>query len=179
MNTLDIIAIIILALSVLMAYFKGLIQEVVWIVSLVVGLVLAVFFYPLPASLLETLGVSSRISGLIGFFGIIVVVIAIGSIVNGILSRVLKTLHLKWIDRLLGGLFGLIRGSLFVAVLFLMLTAFPISPQWMGDSRLAPFFLTGADLIIEAAPDEFEELFRSGYEELNDIWLARVAEERQ
>ena len=58
LNTLDILALLILLISVVTAIAKGLVMELLSLASVVVGVVLAVVFYPDLASFFGVLGLS-------------------------------------------------------------------------------------------------------------------------
>lgn len=176
MNYLDIAALAIILLSALMALSKGLTAELCWLAGVAVGFLLAVHFYKQAAYLLLQTGLGTVAAGLLGFFLIFVLGIIAGSLAGAWLSKLWKLLRLSWLDRLFGGLFGLLRGLLIVTVIFLALTSFSLpGEQLLSNSRLAPYFLTVGQAIVAAAPEDFEELFESGYDRLYQIWLQREA----
>ena len=102
-----------------------------------------------------------------------VVVLILGAVAAGFSNRILKTLKLKWIDRLLGATFGLLRGALIITILFLAFASFPVRRDLLEASRLAPFFLTLGKGLVQVAPANLESLFQDGYDRLYRIWLER------
>ena len=92
-----------------------------------------------------------------------------------LVDRSLKKLYLKWVDRLLGATFGLVRGFLIAMVIFLALTAFQVRQDLLARSQFAEFFLTGARVATVIAPVTFQERFNSGYAWIYDLWIAETA----
>jgi len=79
-----------------------------------------------------------------------------------------KGIGLRWFDRLLGAVFGLILGIVVSAVIVLALAAF--APQWgLTQSRFAPTLLTTSRGLIWAAPAELRQRFWTGWELLRTV----------
>ncbi len=177
MNTLDVIALLIIGLSALTALIKGLTGELFWIAGVIGGFLLATQFYSTPAFHLVEAGLSPTVAGFLSFVGIFLGTAALSAMASSIAARFLKTVRLRWMDRLLGGTFGLIRGSLIVAVAFLAMAAFPLAGDAIEESALAPYFLNGARALAAMAPQDFEDLFESGYQRLRRSWLVKEAQQ--
>jgi len=171
LNYLDILALLILLISVVTAVAKGLLLELLSIGSVVAGLFLAVVFYPDLARLLGGLGVPVDLAGeFLAFVLIFIGTLIVGAIVSAFVNRALKHLHLKWIDRLLGGIFGFVRGYLINAVIFLALTAFQMKQDLLVDSRFAEFFLAGARILVIFIPEDLKNQFHEAYDWLLATW---------
>ncbi len=170
MNLLDIMAFAIIGISIWGAIAKGLIVELFSLASVVLGFVLASLYY----DVLDVffLGVASPArAGFVAFVTIFVGLIVIGTIAGAILNRVIKKLHLKWMDRLLGAFFGLVRGWLVVSIIFLAFTAFGVQRANMAQSRTAPVFLESARLIVFWVPQELKNKFNDGYWKAIQLWM--------
>jgi membrane protein required for colicin V production len=74
----------------------------------------------------------------------------------------MKEAGLSLIDRLLGALLGLVKGSLFVAIILMGMTAFAPSSSWLEGSELAPYFLVVGRAAIWLAPSELRAKFYEG-----------------
>ena len=172
-NILDALALIVLVVSMLGAIRKGLSVELVSLASVVVGFLVAVFGYSVLGGFLVARGVPDQGADLAGFVAIFAFVFILGAVVSATLDRLLKGLYLKWLDRLLGGAFGLLRGCLLVAVVFLSLTAFPVHKKSVSDSLSAGFFLQIGRAVVVLTPGEFKNKFHSGYRRLQQIWRQR------
>ena len=171
LNYLDIIAVLIVLISVATAVAKGLILELLSLASVILGLFLAVLFYPQLAGMLVILGLDGDyVAEFVAFVMIFVGTLVAGAIISGAVNRVLKHLHLKWMDRLLGGVFGFLRGYLINAVVFLALTSFQIRQDLLAESRLAEFFLAGARILVIFIPEDLKEQFLEAYDWLLERW---------
>ena len=174
LNLLDILALILLSLSTIAALFRGLSHEILSLFSAILAFFLAVFFYGDVARLYVRLGTTSPFSDFLGFLTVFLSIMIAGSFLVLILDRALRTLHLKWIDRLLGGIFGLVRGWLVAAVVFLALATFPIQNDLLEQSQLADFFLSSVRTVVRMAPDDFRDKFDSGYEKVYELWFGQT-----
>jgi len=174
---LDILALLILAVSVVTAVAKGLVLELFSLASVLLGLFLAVFFYPDLAGLLLAMGLSvGLLADFLAFVLIFVGTLVAGAILSASIDKVLKHLHLKWIDRFLGGVFGFLRGYLINAVIFLALTAFQIKQDLLVDSKLAEFFLAGARIVVIFIPEDLKAQFQDAYDLLETAWQESIHE---
>jgi membrane protein required for colicin V production len=171
LNYLDILALLILLVSVVTAVAKGLMLELLSLASVVVGLLLAVMFYPDLAEWLGFLGLSVDLAAeFLGFVVIFVGTLAVGTVAGVFVNKILKQLHLKLIDRFLGGIFGFLRGYLINAVIFLALTAFQMKQELLADSKLAEFFLAGARILVIFVPEDLKTQFQEAYDWLAATW---------
>lgn len=173
LNLLDIVALLIMVISVVTAFHKGLLIELISFVSVVAGLLTAFFYYPAVIGIAESWSITPAYGDLLSFLIVFLSVVLLGSILSVILNRILRKLHVKWIDRFLGVGFGVVRGFLVVMVLYLALAAFPVNVNKgaLSDSRLAEFFLTAARGAITIAPSDLQERFLRGYQELYEQWI--------
>ena len=117
--------------------------------------------------------VSSRaVANLIGFFAIFVAILVLGAIVGRILAKFFKWVGLSWLDRLLGGAFGLVRGAFIVVALVTVLLAFAPSPppRSVVDSKLMPYTASISNILASMTPREIKEGFRETKEKAQKLW---------
>ena len=87
--------------------------------------------------------------------GIFVAAMVVISLVNGAISRRIKTSPLESLDRSLGFLFGLARGVLVVCLAYLIMVVFvppEEQPQSVLEARALPLVEIGAVWLVEAVP---------------------------
>jgi membrane protein required for colicin V production len=141
-----------------------LIAELISLGSVAAGVVVAVLNYQRFASWFEDLTRSHEIalgiSFLLLFFGTLVA----GAIVSVIARKAIQTAELQWIDRFLGGIFGLVRGILVDSILLLILMAFTIKGTAVQNSRLAPYITSGSRVIAMFMPRQVKTGFQAGFE---------------
>lgn len=158
MNWVDAIILGILALSVLIGLMRGLIAELLSLVIWVAAFVVAALFGPDVAGLFEK-AISLSVARIaLGYAICFVGVLLIGAIIRFAARRLIWSTGLTGIDRLLGVLFGFVRGVLVVtlAVFLIGLTALT-RESWWQQSTLLPQFQTTAAWLGQNIPASVAE----------------------
>ncbi len=176
MNWLDIVILIITVLSVIGGLRKGLVREALGLAALVVGLLCGLWFYGLVAAFVETVIKSKPAANAIGFFLIVGAVMLVGYLISLLIEKLLKLIHLSGLNRLLGGVFGLLRGALLGSVIILAMMAFTSKPppRAVVESRLAPYAIEAVRAMAALAPHDLKEAFRQSYEKVKELWDATM-----
>jgi len=122
----------ILLVSMLLGLWRGLIYEVMALLGWPLAFVLSKLFVGDVASLLPLVPESSRVALSYGLMFIAVLIV--WAVLTRLLSKLLKVAGAGWADRVLGGLFGILRGGLVVLVLVWLvgLTNYSGHPFWRG-----------------------------------------------
>jgi membrane protein required for colicin V production len=94
----------------------------------------------------------------------------IGAVVSLMINRFMKAASIKWIDRFLGGIFGLLRGWAIASVLVLALIAFPLRDNVISQSVLAPYLLAGARAAVFLVPQDLKDKFYEQYKKVLQSW---------
>ena len=177
LKILDILALAIVAVSFVTALIKGLIRELIALAAAVAGFLLAVYYFADVAPLVKRIGAGAILSELLAFVGIFLACIIAGSLLSSVLNRFVSALNMKWFDRLLGGLFGLIRGWLIVAGIFLALTVFPVRRDLVSGTLTGEYFLFVTQKLVEyVSPESFRARFQKEYDRIYRYWLRRSAD---
>jgi membrane protein required for colicin V production len=179
MNWLDIVVLLIVAASVFTSFRKGLSREIIGLVSVVLALMLGIWFYGTVAGFLNQYLTSRGVSNLCGFFVVFAGVLLLGSLFSYIVGRFLRVTGLTILDHLLGAVFGMARGALIAVALFMAVMAFSNGdqpPSAIVHSRLAPYVAGTAQLFADIAPHELKEGFRKTYAEAKSAWGTAVEE---
>jgi membrane protein required for colicin V production len=166
MTGADWIMLFVILLSVIQAAMSGFFQEAFGIAGLVFGYVLAAWWYPRPAAWLAAY-LKPWLAEIAAFLVIFVVVLVLAGVIGRIAHWAVKKSGLNFLDRVLGGALGLLRGSLIVAVLLLGMTAFTPTSKWLTGSTLAPYFLVVGRAAIWLAPAELRARFYQGLDLLH------------
>ncbi len=167
---LDYLFVCILLVSIGLAAAKGLVREIVSLVALIGGFILAVLYYHSLGNALAEFFKTEPIANFAAFTMIFVGTLAAGLIVSLILNRFMKAVSLKWIDRILGGIFGLLRGWAVASILVLALIAFPLRENVIPQSVLAPYLLAGARAAALVVPQDLKDEFYAQYKKLLESW---------
>ncbi len=168
---LDILFAIVLIASVVEGLQKGFARTALGLAAVVVGLFCGLWFYGTVGALFGT-HVGRPWADVLGFLVIFVGVILLGALLGALIARLLKMIYLSWLDRLAGGAFGVVRGALVCAVIVAVLMAFSSKPPpgSVANSRIAPYVMGTARIMVYAAPHEFSEGFHRSYEKLRALW---------
>ena len=143
-NQVDIVILIITVLSSAFGLWRGLIKEVLslltWIAALLVS---RVYSEPL-AGLMTGMIENDGIRYVSAFAILFVIVMMFGTFLNFLMSKLLNVTGLKLADRLLGAGFGVARGVIIVLVILFITSMFVSETQLWQESQLIPY---GMDLI--------------------------------
>lgn len=171
MNWLDIVLGIIIAVSVIGGIKKGLARTATGLGAVILGLLCAFWFHGTLAAYLTFTG-SRHAANFIAFFVIFVAFVLAGALIGLLIERLLKLVHLSWLNRLAGGAFGFVRGVLMAAIVVLAIMAFTArpGPGSVAHSRLAPYVIDTARALTAAAPYEVKTAFRNSYEKVKQVW---------
>ena len=143
-NQVDLVILIITVLSSAFGLWRGLIKEVLslltWIAALLVSRVYSVPLAGLMTGMIENDGIRY----VSAFALLFVIVMMFGTFLNFLMSKLLKVTGLKLADRLLGAGFGVARGVIIVLVIMFITSMFVSETQLWQQSQLVPY---GMDLI--------------------------------
>ena len=143
-NQVDIVILIITVLSSVFGLWRGLIKEVLslltWIAALLVS---RVYSEPL-AGLMTGMIQNDGIRYVSAFAILFVIVMMLGTFLNFLMSKLLNVTGLKLADRLLGAVFGVARGVIIVLVILFVTSVFVSETELWQKSQLIPY---GMDLI--------------------------------
>lgn len=162
MNAADWSIIVVILVSTVAAASEGFFHQAFGIAGLIVGYLLAAWQYARVAAWFAPHVNSPWLANILGFLVIFVAVVIVAAISGRIVRWAMKEAGLSLIDRLLGALLGLVKGSLFVAIILMGMTAFAPSSSWLEGSALAPYFLVVGRAAIWLAPSELRAKFYEG-----------------
>lgn len=170
LTVLDWIVVLIVTYSVVTSVVRGFVREVLGLATLVLALLIAAWFHaPLGRVLAEFL--RSENQALFASFAILFgATFLVGFVTIRLIRKLVKFASVEWVDRILGGAFGLVRGWLIAAVLFLALTSFGIGAQAVRSSSLSHYFLPAVRLLATLTPFELKARYLIGYEEVRRWW---------
>jgi membrane protein required for colicin V production len=167
---LDCLFVAIVLISIVFALMKGLAREIISLVALIGGFILAVIYYPNLGSRLAEFSRTDSIASFMGFLIIFAACLLLGAIVSFVVNRFLKATSLQWVDRVLGGIFGLLRGWAISSIIVVALVAFPIRENLMARSFFAPYLLAGARTAILLVPQSLKDRFNAQYKKVLQGW---------
>jgi membrane protein required for colicin V production len=167
MGVADWIILAFLVFSVAGAAMEGFFREAFGLAGLVLGYLLAAWRYQRLAEWFAP-HLKSQWLGEIAAFLIIFFAVLLAAGVAGRIARwMMKEAGLSALDRILGAVLGLLRGSLVVAIVLVAMAAFAPAAKWLAGSQLAPYFLVAGRAAIWVAPSELRHRFYQGLDYLH------------
>ena len=177
MNWIDWVLVLVIASSVLAGLSAGFARVGVGFAAMIVGMFCGFWFYGIVAAYVIDYVSLRAIANLIGFFVILIIVLIIGAVVGQILAKLFKWVGLSWLDRLLGGAFGIVRGLVIAAAMATVLLAFAPTPPppSVVDSKLLPYVINVSEVLAALTPREIKDSFYAAKDKVKASWLARNA----
>lgn len=173
MNLFDIGLIGIVALSCLSGLRTGLTRVVVHLASMLIALLAAFWCYGIVAAKLTPWISTPLVAQIAGFCIIFFGITVLGSILGAILAKLFEGIGLGWLDHLLGGAVGFLRGAILAAAAVAVVMAFtPLpTPEYLTDSKVAPYATAVSGAITEFAPKPLRDGFVLQMEKLKQLWM--------
>ena len=167
MSLADWIICAVVLLNVVTAAMQGFFSEALTMAGLIVGYIVAAWKYRSLAEWLERFLKNDWLAEILGFLVIFFAIVLLFGLAARIARWVMKEAGLSGFDRFLGGVLGLLKGGLMVAVILMGLTAFTPTSKLLEDSQLAPYFLVAGRAAIWVAPSDFRARFYQGLDLLH------------
>ncbi|MEM7079834.1 MAG: CvpA family protein [Pseudomonadota bacterium] len=150
MAGLDILLGIVIVLSAAIGLVRGLVKEVLSLVSWLLAFVIALYFAGQLASMLPASWGGESIRYGIAFVGLFVITLIATGIAQWLISLLITSTGLSGTDRLLGFLFGSVRGVVVAVVLLMGLREVAADAPWWEASRLRAPLLSLEDELRDA-----------------------------
>lgn len=181
MSLLDLIVAVLVAVSVVGGFVAGFARGGIGFLAAISGVLFGFWFYGIPAAAVHKHIRSLTASNLIGFFIVYLGVAFAGALLGKLLSKLFKWSGLSWLDRVMGAMFGLVRGAVIAVALVAVLLAFTPkpAPNWMVNSVVLPYAIGASDMLAALAPNAVKEAFREGMREIRRIWDEQLREARR
>ena len=178
---IDAIILGVLLVSAVFAFLRGFIRETLTILGVVGGLAASLAFgKQLVPIMSQWLGVDENakdpqmlagivpytvVADVLAYGSIFLIVVIVLSVISNLLAKWARTLGLGPIDRTLGVLFGIARGVLVLAVLYLLpylLFTEDARKDWFKDSRTIVYIEATSAWLAEFLPDSVKNTTPSG-----------------
>ena len=167
MTLADWIICALVLLNVVTAAMQGFFSEALTLAGLVVGYIVAAWQYRSLAEWFESFLKNPWLAEVLGFLIIFFAIVLLFGLAARIARWVMKESGLSGLDRFLGGVLGLLKGGLMVAVILMGMTAFAPTSKLLAKSQLAPYFLVVGRAAIWLAPSELRVRFNQGLDLLH------------
>ena len=174
---IDGVVAVVIILSALLAYSRGVVREALAIAGWVAAAVLAYIFAPQVQPLVKEIPVlgdfiadSCELSIIASFAAVFAVALVIASLFTPLFSSLVQRSMLGGLDQGVGFLFGVLRGILLVAIAFFVYETVITSQQipMVDDSRSAKVFAAMTGKIEDGNPEQALGWITAQYEQLTN-----------
>ncbi|WP_213806077.1 CvpA family protein [Granulicella sp. dw_53] len=171
LNAVDWLLVAILAYSTIRAFLRGIVLELFSLGGLIAGILIASWNYqrlapPLQRLLRPIFNAAISIWNIVAFLLIVLGIMLIAYLAARLIRGTAHTIGLGFFDRLLGALFGIVRGCLLGVALLMAATAFLPQSTWVENSRLTPYFLAGVHAVSFVVPRGLQQKLLNGIAQL-------------
>lgn len=156
MDAVDWILLAVLGVSVLLGVWRGLVREVISLAGWIVGFWIAQAWAPQAAAWLPLQGASEVLRYLAGFVTVFLLVLVLSVVLGWVVSKLVSAVGLGLLDRLLGGVFGGLRGVVVLLTLAVVVSLTPLqSAPWWTGSPVARTLVHGLEWLKPVLPAHF------------------------
>lgn len=153
MNLADGIILFIIAVSALISVRRGFTREAFSLLTWIAAFIVARLFSPALMVLLGDSIETPSVRLAVAFGGLFAVTLIVGALINHLLGELIRVTGLSGTDRLLGMVFGALRGALVVVVLVALGHQIFAQDVWWQQSQLVPHFAMLEDWTRRVAGD--------------------------
>jgi membrane protein required for colicin V production len=159
MNWLDAVILIAIIGFTVAAFRAGLIREVVTLVAVVVGVLIAGHYYDDLADDVLLFIKNDKAAKVIAFLSLFGSVALMGQLAALLMKQAVSILLLGWLDHLAGAAFGLLKGLVLVELFLMFFATFPYLglDDAIDGSGIAPLFLDNGPALLKLLPGEFNQ----------------------
>ncbi|MFB6345249.1 MAG: CvpA family protein [bacterium] len=178
MNWLDFVILAALVAGFFWSFRHGFIMEVIYFVAALGGLLGAFVFYPFLEPLMKLVIQHEKGAAGLAFALLFVFLVGLISIAGLLLHKFIHMIHLGMFDRLLGGVFGMVKASILVSVVLVMLVGFQgeDQPEYLENSLICKPLVTTSTAVFQSVPPIFKT-FHEDYGQVAMKWVEKTREQ--
>ena len=156
MTALDWVFIGVLAASFLLGAWRGLVYEVLSVISWIAAFIVAQWLAPDVAALLPISGAGETVRYAAAFVLVFIVVVFAGGLAAWMIKRLVQAVGLRPVDRTLGAGFGLIRGAVLLMAVAVVINMSPFrGADWWTESQAAGVSIAAVKKLKPVLPEQF------------------------
>lgn len=156
MAVLDWVFLAILAASFLLGAWRGLVYEVLSVISWVAAFLIAQWLAPDAAAWLPVDRAPEAGRYAMGFIVVFIAVVFAGGLLAWLIKKLVEAVGLRPIDRTLGALFGILRGAVLLLALAVVVNMSPArGAPWWTESQGAGIAMSALESLKPVLPEQF------------------------
>lgn len=141
MAVVDIVFLVIIALSAMSGLFRGFVKEALSLASWVAAIFVAGVFSTELADMMSGLIENESLRRIAAFALLFVMTIFFGALLSNLASGLTSAAGLGGTDRVLGMLFGILRGVLITVLILFFTRPLDFTQDWFQGSFLVPYIV--------------------------------------
>ncbi|MFO1435090.1 MAG: CvpA family protein [Gammaproteobacteria bacterium] len=154
----DVAILVIVGISALLSLLRGLVREVLSLLAWIIAFWVARTFNPMAANWVSGFISMPSAQWLIAFGLLFFGTLMVMGIINFLLAKIIAASGLTATDRMLGVVFGVLRGFAVVTLLVFLASFTPMTKDpWWTDSMFVPKLLPAAQWLRAKIPPEFQK----------------------
>jgi membrane protein required for colicin V production len=155
MSYTDWVLLALLVASMLLGAWRGLVFEVLSVLGWIAAFLLAQLFAPEAADLLPMAKTDQTLRYAAGFVLVFIASVFLAGLISALMKKIISVVGLRPVDRVLGAMFGTVRGVIFLLALSVVvhMTALHES-AWWTESK-GPILMTLLKGIKPMLPEKF------------------------
>jgi membrane protein required for colicin V production len=178
-NLTDAAVVLVIAISGLLALFRGLVHEVLAVISWIGAALATIYGFPYARPYAADLIAVPLIADMVAGVGIFLVSLILLSVLTNFIAHRIRQSALGPLDRSLGLIFGFLRGAALIAAAwigFTMLVPREDHPKWIVEAKVRPLVERSAVLLVSILPERLRrelgtmsDTAKDGLEELQGL----------
>jgi membrane protein required for colicin V production len=156
-TVVDLLVVVTVVLSAIYAWYRGFVNESLSIVAWAAAAFGTLYFAPAIVPYVRERMSPPLVGTIVAYAGIFVAVLLPLSFMSHRISQNVKDSPVGVVDRVLGGLFGIVRGLVVIGLAYIVFSMFvPVHshPRWLRDARLLPVIRESSEMILTLVPDQ-------------------------
>jgi membrane protein required for colicin V production len=156
MSSTDWILLALLAASMLLGAWRGLVYEVLSVLGWIASFVLAQWFAPEVAEMLPMQKSDQTLRHAAAFVLVFIASVFAAGLISALMKKIISAVGLRPVDRILGAFFGVFRGLILLLALSVVvhMTALQESEWWLA-SKGGPMLMTLLKGLKPMLPEKF------------------------
>lgn len=156
MAALDWVFVAVLAVSFLVGAWRGLVYEVLSVMSWIAAFIVAQWLAPEAAGWLPVDRAPEAGRYAMGFIVVFIAVVFAGALLAWLIKKLVEAVGLRPVDRTLGAAFGLVRGAILLMAVAVVVNMSPArSAVWWTESKGAGVSLAALKGLKPVLPERF------------------------
>jgi len=153
---LDWVFLAVMATSLLLGAWRGLVYEVLSVASWVAAFIVAQWLAPDAAALLPVQRAPEAGRYAVGFVVVFIAVVFAGALLAWLIKKLVESVGLRPVDRTLGAAFGLVRGAVLLLAVAVVINMSPARrADWWTESKGAEASMAALKGLKPVLPERF------------------------